>query len=399
MSDDEQPRQSPSQFVDAERTIDLAVRLVQQPSEQNELFERAPAVLDLIRGPILQELESIPGLEIEFDSMQNLLARLPGPADVRPLVLVAYAMTPQAGSMEDPFSAEIRDGAPYGIDGPVIWGRGSGEQKAAVTAMIEGLRAAVASGAARQRPVIFLVSTAGETGRHDSVRTALDHLGLRDGIGILGLGMNLEICLANKGRIDVLVDVHGRVAHSSAPWDGVSAIEGMRRVLNRVAGLQPEREHPLLGRASLTPIHLRSFPDATHTVQGLCELTLDRRLLPGDDPDEIMRELTEYITTDPELGTEFRVEVRQGPTMYPSEVTPDAEIVRVIQEGAEAAGLRRPPLTHSPQAMDAGYLNHVGIETVMFSPGDVKWAHTPTEVASTEQIVDGARILAEAIIR
>ena len=387
------------QRVDADRVIDLAVRLVRQPSQQTELFERDPAVLDLIRGPVLAELREIPGLQIEFDGMQNLLARLPGPETGRPLLLVAYAMTPQAGTMKEAFSGEIRDGAPFGIEGPVIWGRGVCEQKAGLAAMIEGLRAAVASGQPRRRPVILLVSTAGETGRHDSVRTGVAALGLTEGMGIVGLGTDLQICLANKGRIDVQIEVHGRVAHSSVPWEGVNAIEGVRRVLNRVAEIDLPRQHPLLGPASLAPIHLRSFPDATHTVQGLVRLTLDRRLLPGDDPSAVLSELTEHIRSDPALGEEFRVEVSPGPTMYPSEVPADAEIVRLLQASAAAAGAGPLELTSSPQAMDAGYLNHAGIETVMFAPGDVKWAHTPQEVASTDQIVAGARIYAELAVR
>ncbi|MCC7021266.1 MAG: M20/M25/M40 family metallo-hydrolase [Thermomicrobiales bacterium] len=386
-------------YVDADRVIDLAVRLARQPSQQTDLFERDPAVIDLIRGPVLAELQAIPGLEIAFDGMENLLARLPGPAEGRPLLLVAYAMTPQAGTMPDAFSGEIRDGSAYGIAGPVIWGRGLCEQKAGLTAMIEGVRAAVASGRPRQRPVNLLVSTAGETGRHDSVRTGIDALGLTGGIGIVGLGTDLEICLANKGRIDVQVAIHGRVAHSSAPWQGVSAIEGLRRVLNRVSAIDLSREHPLLGPASLTPIHVRSFPDATHTVQGRVNLTLDRRLLPGDDPDEVLGDLAAFIRDDPSLGPEFRVEVEQGPTMYPSEAPADAEIVRLLQASAAAAGHAPLPLTSSPQAMDAGYLNHVGIEAVMFSPGDVTWAHTDQEVVSVSQIVESARIFAELLTR
>lgn len=378
--------------------IDLAVRLVRQPSEQTELFERDPAVVALICGPVRAELERIPGVGIEFDAMDNLLARLPGPDEAPPLLLVAYAMTPQAGDMADAFSGEIRDGAPFGIEGPVVWGRGVCEQKAALAAMIEGLRAAAASGVPRRRQVVLLVSTAGETGRHDAVRVGVEALGLSGGLAIVGLGTDLRICIANKGRIDVEIEVHGRVAHSSVPWEGVSAIEGMRRVLNRVAELTPSGEHPLLGPASLAPIHLRSFPDATHTIQNLCRLTLDRRLLPGDDPGEVLAELARRIVSDPALGPEFRVEVRQGPSMYPSEVPANAAIVRLIQAASTAAGVGLRGLTTSHQALDAGYLNHVGIETVMFAPGDVKWAHTTTEVASTRQIVDAARIYAQLAV-
>src|SRR5262245_49410175 len=69
--------------------------------------------------------------------------------------------------------------------------------------------------------------------------------------------------------------------------------------------------------------HIRSFPDSTHTVQERCEFTLDRRLLPGDDPNEAFAEI-EHIAKeverieDPVSGKSYGVEVRLGPFMYPS---------------------------------------------------------------------------------
>src|SRR5262245_15285181 len=72
--------------------------------------------------------------------------------------------------------------------------------------------------------------------------------------------------------------------------------------------------------------HIRSFPDSTHTVQERCEFTLDRRLLPGDDPNEAFAEIERVAKEverieDPVSGKSYGVEVRLGPFMYPSLVT------------------------------------------------------------------------------
>jgi len=73
----------------------------------------------------------------------------------------------------------------------------------------------------------------------------------------------------------------------------------------------------------LTVNHIRSFPDSTHTVQERCEFTLDRRLLPGDDPNEAFAEIERIAKEverieDPVSGKSYGVEVRLGPFMYPS---------------------------------------------------------------------------------
>ena len=66
---------------------------------------------------------------------------------------------------------------------------------------------------------------------------------------------------------------------------GVNAIDGARRVLDRMSAVDVGgKKHPGLGQATLTPTSMRSWPEATHTVQDEVRLVFDRRLLPGDDP-------------------------------------------------------------------------------------------------------------------
>ena len=69
------------------------------------------------------------------------------------------------------------------------------------------------------------------------------------------IGTTGRVALANKGRIDVIVTVRGKAAHSSTPWVGVNAIEGARRVLDRVwrRRCRRQRAMPGLGQATLTP--------------------------------------------------------------------------------------------------------------------------------------------------
>lgn len=367
----------------------LLADLVRIPTPQTARFEAEPQVQAFIRDWAQPRLAGL-GLGVPVvDRMGNCLLTV-GQADGEPgLLLVSYAMVPQPGAMPDPYSAAVVDGAPYGLEGPCLWGRGAAEQKGPMAAMWSVLEVVRGAGVRLRRPLYFAISTAGETGRHDAVRTLVEEARPRARWGIVGLGQGNRICLANKGRLDAEVIVRGRAAHSSAPWEGVDAIEGMRRIMDRLDAF-PVRSHPRLGPATLTKVRLVSEPDATHTVQGECRLTLDRRLLPGDDPEAALADLTSRVGT----LDGFTVEVRGGPVMFPSEVPEEAELVAGLQAAARAVTGGRLATAISHSCLDAGYLNRRGIETVMFGPGEPRFVHTDRELVRLAEVREAAAILA-----
>ena len=84
--------------------------------------------------------------------------------------------------------------------------------------------------------------------------------------------------------------------------------------------------------------------------------------------------------------------------MYPSEVSEDSQVATALGAAREIAGEKGSPIWF-PAALDAGYLNEKGIETVMFGPGDLAFAHTDAEVVPLEQVRQAARIYAAAALQ
>jgi len=288
-------RQEIEQRLDYEETKRLLVKLVQTPSPQTELLEKEPRVLYLIRDVVRPELES-EGIRTVIDDMGNLTARLPGKANAKGLVLVSYAMNAAPSTMPNPYSGEIVDGGPYDLPGECVWGRGACEQKGSLAAMLMAMKLIARSGWELPGALYFVTSTAGESGKHESLDYVLSHDGIEAQWGIIDGPP--EIQLGNKGRIDVRIMVRGRQAHSSRPWDGINAVEGAVRVLQKLGPLMPypeEKSHPDLGRVSLAPTAIESFPRATHTLPGECHIRMDRRLLPGDDADRAVKQLSDAI--------------------------------------------------------------------------------------------------------
>src|SRR5918995_7131054 len=303
-------------YLPYEEVKRLLVRLVQHASPQTELLEAEPQVLALIRDVIKPELEQS-GLKPFVDKMGNLVLHLKGRARSDRLTLVGYAMCAAPSTMQNPYSGEIVDGAPYKLDAECVWGRGACEQKGSLAAMLAALRFIGSSKVELPSDLFFVVSTAGETGRHDSLAYVLDHDNVESEWCVIDGPP--EIQLGNKGRVDILVTVKGKQAHSSRPWEGVNAIDGAMKALEKLKPLIPYPEtkaHPELGKVSLTPNAIESFPKATHTIQSECRIMFDRRLLPGDDPKEAIQQMKAAIgTIEP-----YEIEVQPRDFMYPSEV-------------------------------------------------------------------------------
>ncbi len=369
-----------------EGSVERVLRpLLETPSEQTDLFEDDPLIRAFLQTVVVPQLEQL-GLHTNTDEAGNVIAEI-GSGDAPGLVLFCYAMTHPAGRMVDPFTASRIAGE----DGVTrLRGRGASEQMGALAAAI------LTAGTLSQRaadlagPLVLCVSPAGETGRHDTARSFLAGYGERGAPAacIVGIGTDNAICVANKGRVDATIRVAGLAGHSSMPWRTKNAIEGARRVLRCLDGIALAGDHPHLGQPTLTPTAVHSSPNATHTVPDLVEITVDRRLLPGDDPEEALADIREAV----EGIDGWDIELEPGPLMYPSDVPPDSPFVEVLRAAFAAAGHPDPPLTYSHGCIDAGLFSSRGIPAVMLGAGEQEMWHTIDESVSLEAVALSAQV-------
>jgi acetylornithine deacetylase/succinyl-diaminopimelate desuccinylase-like protein len=368
--------------LDQAELVALTQQLVRIPSPQTELMEAEPAVQQFIG--VCAEILADRGLKGRRDRMGNLLIEI-GPSSVdRALIIMAYAMHHPPSAMANPFSGDLVERT----EGTVIRGRGVAEQKGALAAAIIAVDRAHRMGELGGR-LVFALSSAGETGRHDAATSILDSLGYTPTLGIVALGTNNRVTLGNKGRLDVEIAVYGQATHSSTPWAGINAIDGARKVLDRLAGLSLGAEdHPMLGKATLTPTRIDSFPAATHTIQNEVRLTLDRRLLPRQDPQHAFDEIT--VALD-EIEGPWRIEAKRGPYMYPCEISREGKLFRAVAAARASLGLPPPETLYSHSALDAGFLVARGCEAAMWGPGCMELFHTDEEYVLVQELTLGAR--------
>ncbi len=382
-----------------ERAKQLLIELVRVPSPQTALLEEEPLLKEFIRVAIAPRLRAMGVADLRYDPMGNLIASYGSGTSGKSLMFIGNAMNQPASTMPNPYNGDVVDGAKFGLPGEAVLGKGASEQKANLAAMLHALETVIASQVPITGRLIFTCCLSGETGKHDAIKSVVEGAGVRADMAVLG-GTNLKITLGNRGRIDVFVTVKGAPCHSSRPWDGVNAITGATEAIRLLlAKVKLDKSHPQLGKQTLTVNHIRSFPDSTHTVQERCEFTLDRRLLPGEDPNEAFDEIARIAKEieglkDPVSHKPYAIDVRMGPYMYPSLVTTDSPIVRALLRASKVMFGHEVETYFSPSAFDQGYLNHVGIPTANFGAGEHQYAHTDHDMASVERTTDAARVFA-----
>jgi acetylornithine deacetylase len=373
----------PRDYLGEQNLLSWLQHLVRYPSEQTELHERDPQVLGFIKAcaaPLLRDI----GADYRFDPMGNLIAEA-GPRDTgRSLLFVAYAMTHPAANMSDPFAAALIDTP----SGTAVRGRGVAEQKTALAAVLGAFGAAVARGKLGGR-LILALTTAGETGRHDAVESVMREIKADPRFAIICIGTNNRVAVGNKGRLDLDVVIKGKASHSSAPWNGINAIAGARRVLERLENLDLNvPDHPAFGPATLTATAIESAPKATHTVPDTVRITFDRRLLPGEEPLAAFAALERAIR----IEEPWKVECRRGPVMYPNQISLDGPLFSHLRAAFACAGLAEPQPFYCNFALDAGYFARKGIEAVMLGPGEVDQFHSDEEHVLVSDLVAMANV-------
>jgi acetylornithine deacetylase/succinyl-diaminopimelate desuccinylase-like protein len=386
-------------YLSRDRCKNIFVELVKVPSPQTDLLEAEPQLRRFIETALEPHLRDIGFEAIRYDGMGNLIAEMGSNRNGRSLMLIAHAMNQPPNTMPDPYDGNVVDGAPYGLPGEVVRGKGASEQKSTVAAMLHALEAVRDAKVPINGKLYFICCVSGETGRIEAIQSVVEGEGVRADMAFV-YGNHLMLQIGNRGRVDVAITVHGQACHSSRPHEGCNAVTGATEVIHLLnSEISQERSHPQLGRATLTVNGLHSSPRSTHTVQGRVDIHLDQRLLPGDDPDAATEEIRKVAMkvdgmTDPVSGKPYRIEVTQGAYMYPSLVTAESPAVIQLNKAFMAVLGHEPETMYGQSAFDQGYLNHVGISTVNFGSGEQAFAHTDDDIASVERTFDAARVYA-----
>ncbi len=175
------------------------------------------------------------------------------------------------------------------LDGDRLIGRGAYDMKGGLAAMM----CAVKDVECQERVRVRLVCVPDEESEEieDRSTDAVVALGLGGDFAITGEPTNLHIGVEAKGVLAMLIEVHGRAAHSSTPWLGDNAVLKAVDVFRAIESLPFSRESSeVFDRPSINLGRIAGG-DAINKVPDECTMSVDIRFLPGQDPDEILRQI------------------------------------------------------------------------------------------------------------
>jgi succinyl-diaminopimelate desuccinylase len=175
------------------------------------------------------------------------------------------------------------------IEGDRLIGRGAYDMKGGLAAMMCALKDL----GRQDRVSVRLVCVPDEESEESDSRStdAVVSGGLGGDFAITGEPTDLHIGVEAKGVLAMRIEVHGRSAHSSTPWLGDNAVLKAVDVFRAIESLPFARESSeLFDRPSINLGRIHGG-DALNKVPDRCNMAVDVRYLPAQDPEEILAQV------------------------------------------------------------------------------------------------------------
>ena len=310
------------------------------------------------------------GLSVSGDEtgvLVELRGRRPGPT----LAFASHLDTvpPGEGWTEDPFTAIIADGK--------LYGRGSGDAKASVAAMLYAARDLAEQGGPAAGRLVVLLGYGEET-RHTSMPALVARAGPIDA-AVVGEPTNLDVAVAQRGLMMVDLIARGDQRHAGYAADGkfTNAVTTLAADLLALAAVAQDRPHPTLGRPTITATMVEAGVSRNVTPP-TAKAVLDVRSTPAWSHPELAAELRSRLTSEVVVTSD---------RLVPCETPADSALL--------AAVLRARPTARtfgSPTCSDWVFLR--GSDAVKCGPGTSRRSHTADECVDLHEVTDAREFYA-----
>jgi acetylornithine deacetylase len=343
--------------------VDLLRELVAIPSMSGEEAEIAVFVEETTRRWGLDVVRDANAVQVEVQGWS------PGPT----LAYVSHldVVPPGSGWTRDPFDPAI--------EGTRLYGRGSGDAKASVAAMLYAAKDIVDSGGMDGGRLLIILGFSEET-RNTTMGEAVEAAGEIDA-AVIGEPTNLDFAVAQRGLMMVDLVAQGDQRHAGYATDGggfTNAVQVLARDLLQLDGLFTGRSHPVLGRATATATMLEAGVGRNVTPP-VARAVLDVRSTPDWTHEELSQELRSSLKSDV-IVTSRR--------LVPCETPAGSRLL-------ETASRIRPTATHfgSPTCSDWVFLQHC--DAFKCGPGTSRRSHTADEFVDTPEVMAARGFYAE----
>ncbi len=385
-------------LITEEQVVKLLKALVQIPSPNPGVGQGQEKNLSDYIYSILKEW----GLDVEqfdvFPGRPSVAGVLKG-VDGNPiLVLNGHLDHIPPGDLKDwsvdPYGAEIRDGR--------LYGRGSTDMKAGLTAMMIATKAIIDANIRLRGNMILTFGIGEETGERGTKHIVVD----KKYVGDWGIVTEpteyqgrLKVATAEKGQVIFTVTVKGKAIHSSRATEGVNAILKANKAINALEKYNQDlkrRLHPLLGVGLCTVTRIQGGLEGGESmVPDSCIITVDRRMLPGETVENVRKELEHILEKIKEEDLVFKYELERARYFFEAvEIPADSEIAKTVRRNLKkVTGYDSEPWG-TPYSSDVrNLINDARIPSITFGPGDITRTHCVDEYVEIRKVVDAAKVI------
>ena len=272
---------------------------------------------------------------------------------------------PGDGWTADPYGAQIRDG--------FMIGRGAAVSKSDFATYAFALKALIESGATLAGTVELHLTYDEETGGLIGPEWLLKQGIVKPDYAICA-GFSYSITTAHNGAIHLEVTVRGKSAHAARPDTGHDALEAATAVLNALYGHRaalreihsqtPGIDHPTL------VVGLIKGGINTNVVPDKVSLRLDRRVVPEENPQDVLTQLKALIMASVEGLPGIGVEIQEVLVTSPLRSLDGAQrLSQALQRAALVTLQRDIPTEGVPLYTDARLYCEAGVPTVIYGAG------------------------------
>ncbi|MFV1849505.1 MAG: M20 family metallopeptidase [Porticoccaceae bacterium] len=299
---------------------------------------------------------------------------------------------------ENPFAAPLIDGE--------IWGRGSGDLKAGICASLAALSLLDAAGIKLKGDLGFAYVGDEESGQPGSGISA----GIKDYTRRIQAGdiarpdftvyvepTRLAVYPAQIGFYIADIKITGKSAYFGVPELGKDALKAAHSVMSALWAhsddLKSRGSHDLIGEGFLLITGLTG--GGFIAVPEECNLSLIRKLLPGESLDEAAREMEEVIRgaiADPDISVSITYPAGRDHALGGSaaEIDPELPEVRALSDAVSGAMAGRGAIEGAPFWSETPFfVNELGTPAVYCAPGDIRNCHTFEERVDIEEYFAG----------
>lgn len=364
----------------------------------------------------VEETLSQLGMDVFVNDLGDVTGTIGNPNTDPIFLLNTHLDHAEPGDMPDPYSGEIIDGSLYGVDGNVIYGRGTNGQKASLAAMIIAAETVLGLNLPLQRGFAINAGVMEECGGHLSPQFLIEHDKVPVFAVLCAEHTDLKVVNAQRGMIHIQLRVDGKGAHAAAPEGASSALTGMARI---IVALEDVRDQlpgdDRYGKALVSLNKLQVLPNVANVIPDVCEAVIDVRqpasITRQAITNAVKQQVAKAISSQP--GLHHHAEIVKKPVtsytglemlsdgcMHPFFTPEEDPLIVALKESvlSVCGGTADPELWSI--SSEAGYFSTIAnLPVVAFGPGEDRFTHNRKEHVRIDDVVKAAKVYGQIIVK